>query len=442
MKSKIFLAILAVILYACGDDHMNKLRGGTEMPAKVLNVSVKNISGASIIYYDRPDDPNMRYVKAVYTTDDGVKMDATASFYTDSIVIEGFRDACECDVKLYSVNATEGLSEPVVVKINPERPPYLRAFDDMEIVPTFLGVRFRTKNETQAKLMLSAYKKNMATGEFEEINQHFTTLGEVNYSVKGQDTIEWEYGVRIRDKWGHWTEGMKTNFVKPWFEQELDKKLFKEVRLCNVIAGNTGDMPDQTGFLLPSNYWGHFMHWWSGSDVKFEYLYDGQKGTSTGKCYHTRNNSVLPQHFTIDLGQPYTLSRILIWGRWSDTGMGASSNDNAHVFKNGFPKTIQIYGATYDGPDIYQLHDDIENPEYWTLLDTYTLRRADGTTDLITTTGSYGTEEDRLILQQGHEFEFPDAHKIRYFRFRTLECYNPAVSSVMLGEISLFGTSK
>ncbi len=444
MRSKILILILAVIaFYACGDDNKNTPRGSSAVPAQILNPTVKNIAGASIIYYDRPDDINLRYVKAVYTTDDGITMDATASFFTDSILVQGFRNAGNFQVKVYSVNAAEVMSEPVIVDISPQEPSYLTAFAGMEVSPTFLGIRLKMNNETSSKLAIATYKKNKATGDFEEIDMHFTTQPEISYSIRGQDTIEYEYGVRIRDQWGHWTEQMKTYTITPWFEEELNKKMFKEVRLCNITEGNTGDMPSQDGFLLPSNYWGHFMHWWSGSDVKFEYLWDGQKGTSTGKCYHTRSTGKLPQHFTIDLGMAYSLSRILIWGRWSDTGMGASSNDNQHVFKNGFPKRIQLYGSTYTGPDIYQLHDDIDNPEYWVDLGQYFLRRADGSLDMVATSTSYGTEEDRALLQKGHEFEFPgDAPRVRYFRFRTHEVYNPAVVAVMLGEISLFGTSK
>jgi hypothetical protein len=317
----------------------------------------------------------------------------------------------------------------------------------MEIHPTFLGVRVATQNEMKDKLTIAIYKKNQENGKFEEIGMEFTNWDEISASVKGQDTIQSVYMAKIRDQWGHWS-GEKEATITPWYEEELDKTLFKEVRLCNVIEGYTGnDIPSQAGQLLPSNYWGHFMHWWSGSNVRFEYLWDKEKMISTTKCYHTRPASKLPQHFTIDLGKPYTLSRILIWGRIADTEMGAASNDTQHAFRNGFPKHIQLYGSTYTGPDITMLQDDIDNPEYWVDLGYYTLHRADGSVDMITGTGTgasadFGTAEDRILLQKGHEFEFPvEAPKVRYFRFRTWECYNPAVNAVMLGEISLFGTA-
>ncbi len=441
------ISIFVVALFTCGDDNMNKPRGNSSIPAQILNPRVKNISGGAIIYYNRPDDQNLRYVKAEYVTDDGVKMDATASFFTDSILIRGFRDACTVEVSLYSVSASENMSKPVKVTISPEKPPYLKAFDNLEILPTFMGVRAATTNETGDKLTIAVYKKN-AENKFEEIGLTFTDWESINFSVKGQDTFPSQYMVKIRDQWGHWS-AEKQATVTPWFEMELNKSLFREVRLCNIVEGYTGaDIPTQEGQILPSNYWGHFMHWWSGSNVRFEYLWDKQYLTDAGKCYHTRPSSVLPQHFTIDLGKIYTISRIIIWGRIADTEMGAGSNDTQHAFRNGFPKHIQLFGSTYTGPDMMQLKDDIDNPEYWVDLGHYFLRRSDGSMNMITGTGTgasadFGGAADRLLLQKGHEFEFPSwVPKIRYFRFRTWECYNPAVNNVMIHEISLFGTDR
>ena len=450
MKIKMFFVftLAAFLFFSCGDDNMNQPRGNSDAPAKVIYRQVKNIPGGAIIYYERPDDNNLRYVKAVYTTDDGVDRDATASFFTDSILVRGFKDACNVTVNLYSVNASEVMSDPVPVPVSPETPVYKKALADLEINPTFGGIRLLTNNETGEKLTIALYKKDPDTDKFEEIGLNFTELNEINYKVMGQEPVENVYMAKIRDQWGHWSEE-KTATITPWFEEQLDKRLFREVRLCNVIEGYTGEtIPDQTGFLMPSNYWGHFMHWWSGSNVRFEYLWDGEFGTSTTKCYHTRSNCVLPLHFTIDLGASYKLSRILVHGRFSDTEMGAGSNDTQWVYRAGFPKYVKLYGATYDGPDMMQLGDDLNDADYWIDLGDYYLRRADGSLDMITGAGTggsadFGTIEDHQILKDGHELEFPEwAPKIRYFRFRVMENYNPAVNNVQLGEITLFGDGR
>jgi len=464
MKTIKYLSVIFVLaaLYACGDDNMNQPRGSSVIPEQVTVREVVNISGASIIYYDRPADENLLYVKAVYTTDDGVEMDATASFYTDSIVVRGFRDACSVDVLLYSVNAMEGMSKPVKVPVNPETPPYLEAFEKLEINPTFRGVVAATENVTNAKLSIVIEKLNPVTNKFEEIGLKFSDVKKLSFAVKGQvPDVAQTYRAKIRDQFGHWSETKEATIV-PWFEKLLDRSKFQEVRRCYIASTSTdppGNRPwpfdeNDPNFNLPSNFWGHFMHWWSGSNVRFDWLWDGEKGNNTSKCYHTKGYAPLPQHFTMDLGKEYSLSRIVIWGRFADATMpeGSTLNpgtgyDDQHVFRNGFPKRIKLYGGTYTGPNYAELKDDINNPEYWTDLGEYVLLRADGSTTIIpgNTNTSFATSngwtaEDRALIQQGHEFDLPvGMPKYRYFRFQTWECYNPAVTSVMLGEIALYG---
>ncbi|MDR3061387.1 MAG: DUF4959 domain-containing protein, partial [Dysgonamonadaceae bacterium] len=99
----IFLTAAMFIFYSCGEESLNSPRGSKDVPKQVTVTSVKDISGASIIYYNKPDDKNLKYVRAVYTTDDGITKDVTASFYTDSLLIEGFGKAGTFDVELYSV---------------------------------------------------------------------------------------------------------------------------------------------------------------------------------------------------------------------------------------------------------------------------------------------------------------------------------------------------
>jgi hypothetical protein len=130
MKSKFFVwMFVASFLISCGDDSVNVPHGSKTAPQQVTVTKVVDKAGASVIYFRTPDDSNLKYVRAEWTTDDGVARDATASFFTDSLVIVGFKDACTVDVKLYSVSAGEAASEPVIQQVSPKRPPYLIAFD-------------------------------------------------------------------------------------------------------------------------------------------------------------------------------------------------------------------------------------------------------------------------------------------------------------------------
>ena len=421
MKNNLLYIMLIVMLLftaSCGETDLNDPKGNTAIPAKVSNPRVKNINGASIIYYDRPDDKNLKYVKAVYTTDDGVKMDATASFYTDSLLIEGFGTAGNYTVNLFSVSTGETYSEPVPVTISPLEPPYLTAIDSLELFPTFAGIRVATNNITKAKLSIGTYKKN-AAGEWEEIGMHYTTLDNIGFSVRGQDTIEAEYGARVRDRWGHWSE-MKTLKATPWYEMQCNRNLFKEVQNLNT------DTKEQ--------------HTWSGSATAFTRLWDDRIMLSAAQCFHTKpSGTSLPQHFTMDLGKAYTLSRIKIWPRGSITDMGASGNDYQHIWTGGHPKQIRLYGST-ELEIIDSLKNDINDPS-WVFLGEYYLTRADGSLDPLVGS-SIGTADDKAKVMAGFEFEFPaDAPKLRFFRFQTVDTYGGG-SAVMLDELQFFGSDR
>lgn len=156
MKKIIYssLLVLAITLLpsACDNDSdMNSPHGSTTPPEQVVLNGVKNLPGKSIIYFTQPSDKNFLYMKAVYMTEIGERS-TNASYFADSVVVEGFEKAGEYNVKLYSVSPGEAYSEPLEVKINPEEPPYITAYKEMEIKPDFAGIRIKTSNTSNETL--------------------------------------------------------------------------------------------------------------------------------------------------------------------------------------------------------------------------------------------------------------------------------------------------
>jgi hypothetical protein len=427
---KIAFFIALMLLYACGVDQLNNPIGSTEVPKQVTVKEVVNISGASIIYYDRPNDANLQYVKAVWTTDDGIEYNQTASFYTDSVVVDGFGSEGSFKVKLYSVSHGQTFSAPVEVTVNPLRPPYLMAYDNLQINPTFMGIRVTTENETGAKLAFRTFKQDLVTNEWVEVGTHYTVAPSVEYfNREHEPDIDQNFRVQIRDKWGHWSPP-KDVVCAPWFEMQLPKNLFKEVALCN-LDGDGSYVPDQTGYALPSNFWGHKMHSWSGSNVQFTRLFDGVVGSSS-ECYHTKPLAPFPHHFTIDLGDAYNLSRFILWPR----------SDAANQFRGGHPQIVQVYGATYTGSNPSELVDDIYDTNAWLDLGLFYLSRADGSFDPYPGTNDR-TAEDNLIIQNGHEMTMKSLDQpVRYVRVQIIKTFATSVhaGSTQIGEISFFGS--
>jgi hypothetical protein len=438
MLKKVFFIITSVaFLYSCGVDHVNEPWGTKEIPKQITVTKVVDKEGSSVIYFQQPDDKNLKYVRAEWTTDDGVTMDATASFYTDSIIVQGFRDACNVDVKLYSVSYGNTSSEPVIQPVNPKTPPYRAIAETMSVTPYFLGLKTLADNETGARLSFYTYRKNDAIqGGWEEIGQYHTAAPKVRYTIGKQDTIETVFAVRIKDNFGHWSD-YKEFTLKPWWEELCDKSKFAENKVYRIdeILGEPVWDSECT------DWDGHQMHSWSGSNVSFDKLWDGYKMYQAARCYHTKTSgNKIPQSFCIDLGKGYTLSRVLAWPRASDTRMGGSSDDWQHVWKGGMPKHVRIYGSTYTGDDpTHNLADDFKDPS-WSLIGDDFFRRADGSTDPLAS--GVGTEDDRLVLEAGFEVVFEDpGHKIRYIRFQTVELYSFA-TAVMLDELEFYGSDK
>lgn len=432
MMRNIFTAIIFVfMLFSCGEDNMTGPIGSKEIPMKVSVTEVKNISGASIIYYDRPNDSNLTYVKAVWTTDDGIEYNQTASFYTDSILVDGFGKEGAYQVELFSVSSGETYSDAVKVDINPERPPYLLAYDKMQILPTFMGIRVSTENETSAKLAFRTFKQDKS-GEWIEIGTEYTVNPNVEYFNRGHEAdVDQNFRVQIRDKWGHWSPPLDA-VCSPWFEEELPKSIFKEVALCN-LSGDGSSVPDQTGYHLPSNFWGHKMHDWSGAAVSFSRLFDGTIGTSS-QCYHSKPLAPFPQHFTIDLGNQYNLSRFVLWPR----------DDASNLFRGGHPQIVRLYGASYNGSNPEMLVDDINDEDAWIDLGIFYISRADGSFEPYPGSNDRSAEDNELY-KKGHEMTLNATNdKVRYIRVQVIKCFaaNTVSGAVMIGEISFFGSSR
>ncbi|MDR1859317.1 MAG: DUF4959 domain-containing protein [Bacteroidales bacterium] len=433
MKRKLLCIIAGALTVACGEDNVNAPTGSLDVPLQVTVTHVRDYSGASVVYYDRPNDKNIKYVKAVWTTDDGIEYNQTASYYTDSIIVDGFGKEGSYKVKLFSVSTGEVSSDPVETTVNPERPPYLVAYDRLQILPTFLGVRVLTENETGAKLTFTTFKLDTLTNEYIEVGENNLLSPHIEYNNRGHaaDTVQ-HFRVVIRDRWGHLSPPVDAD-IAPWFEKELPKSLFNEVALCN-LSGDGSTVPDQTGYRLPSNFWGHKMHSWSGSDVAFRYLYNGVELGSSSQCYHTKPAAPLPQHFTIDLGAQYNLSRIVMWPR----------NDASNLFRGGHPQIVRVYAAAYNGPDPEELVDDIYDPDAWLDLGIFYFARADGSFDPYPGTADRSAE-DNAIITAGHEMLLGATNdKVRYIRIQVIKCFAASTTSgaVMISEITVFGSDK
>src|SRR5690554_673516 len=118
-----------------------------ERPAQVTNPQVENMPGAARITYELPKSDGLLYVKAIYEIRPGVTQEAKASYYTNTIEIEGFGNTGTYEVSLYTVGRDNQESDPVIVQVAPTNPPLVKVIESVEIIEGWGGATVRLTNE-------------------------------------------------------------------------------------------------------------------------------------------------------------------------------------------------------------------------------------------------------------------------------------------------------
>src|SRR5258707_301530 len=86
-------------------------------PGPITNIKVTNFHGGAYITYTLPDSKNILYVQANYQINDKVVRQIKSSYYSDSIIVEGFAESKDYTVTLYTVSRAEVSSDSVVVTV-------------------------------------------------------------------------------------------------------------------------------------------------------------------------------------------------------------------------------------------------------------------------------------------------------------------------------------
>lgn len=407
MKKTIYsiaISLLMMLPTACSDvSDANSPKGSTTAPAQVTLTGVKNLPGKSIIYFKQPGDKNFLYMKAVYETDLGERS-TNASYFTDSIVVEGFKEAGTYDVKLYSVSAGEAYSDPVHVEINPQEPSYITAYKEMKITPDFAGIRLKTMNTGSETLTFYVYKKD-EEGKWVEAGALYTKKAVINDPIRGMEAEPSDLKVVVKDRWGHVSEEKEVSLT-PYYEEEVNKKKMGYL-----------EIGEYKGYLAPN----------AGTPKN---LYDGIiTGNNTFMMRVTEGyDFTKPSSVTLDLGKKYKLSRMIVYGRRSGTNYSA-------IFDASYPKEIELWGRN----DRNVTRFDPENDPGWTQLYKGVLARADGS--VVPSSIVPLTDADKDLARDGNELQFSvDLDAYRYIAFVCVKNYNLGTSRMNVAEVTFFGT--
>lgn len=394
--NRFLIAITAMeLLVSCGKEvEKEPVSTDKTAPAEILNVQVENRPGKAKITYTVPRDKNLLYVKAEFTPTSGKPSESKASYYVDSLIVDGFADTLEHEVKLYSVSRSGAQSEPVVVKIKPLEAPIFQVLRSLKAVNAFGGFNIEAGNPTGGDISIIVLTKNVFK-EYEANNNWsvFTNEKNILTRVRGMDTVTVSIGFLVKDRWGNGTDTVYKN-VTPIYEVQIDPSNFKAV----VLAG---DAPQVT------------------NGAKLEYAWDNRFGWPYTSFTDQSRGGSGPHLITFDLGVTAKLSRV--WLRPFPEG--------SRWYYLTTMKRFEIWGATNPSPS-----GELDNT--WTLLGTYEVTKPSGL--------PYGTDNslDQATASAGYNWDIDlNAPRVRFLRVRCLENFAGGTAQ-SINEIKVYGDNR
>jgi hypothetical protein len=390
---KIYLLGIFVLLLGCQKTERGVPVPGSDVaPGPVSNVKVKDIPGGATLSYTLPKSGSLLYVLAEYSIGHGAVLDKKASYYNNSLTIEGFPDTASYDVKLYAVSRGDKRSTPVTVKIRPLTPPVISVFRSLSLRPTFGGVNVQFVNPDEANVKITVLTPD-SLGVLYPADIYYTQRDTGNFSARGFAAAPRKFGVFVRDRWNNYSDTLYTTLT-PFFEEQIDKSKFQ-------------------GLPLPTDTYKPHL------DDGFPDLWDNIWDVDN-PVFHTSPGTGMPQWFTFDLGDTVRLSRMKLYHRLA---RAADGTDGA--FYAGDPEVFEIWGSNDPATD--------GSWGSWTLLGHFTCIKPSGQT-------TPTSEDIQYACVDGENFDFPvGTPPVRYLRFKTMRTWGN-VDYVYISELSFWGS--
>jgi hypothetical protein len=386
------LLSVTVMFIGCKEDPIGPLEKNTTPPGKVSNVSVTNGAGNATLKFSLPTDKDLLYIKAVYYLANGQEMEVKSSYYGNTLVVEGFGDTKEHEVKIYAVNRSEVSSEPVIVKVKPLENPIWGLFRSLKAIADFGGLNFKGTNPAKADVAIEILVQNKK-GEYVPASKYiYTSAVDIDQSIRGLDTLPQKFAITIRDRWLNYSDTLFTT-LKPLYETSLPKGSYKAVNL-----------PSDT----PQEY----------SSTGVEKMWDGNI-IDWPSVNLTKPGVLVPQWISFDLGKMATLSRIVIWNYPEYLNAGRT------YYYGGNLKDFEIWGS--DNPP----SDGSFNN--WVLLGKFNSTKP--------SKSAYGvqTSEDYAFANAGINYSFPiGSKKVRYLRIKSISNWQ-GTSFMSVSEVQVYG---
>ncbi len=388
-KQILTVCMLGVVFNSCKQNELVPIENDDTKPGQVSNVSIESMPGMVKLSYNLPSDPDLLYVSAEYTDKYGKLIQNKASYYSNTLTIQGFADADKHKISIYAVDRSENRSEPVVVDANALTPPIFAVKSSLDLQADFGGVNVTYSNPDESDIaVVVSYKDSL--GYFVPNETVYTKLKQGTFTSRGLPSKPTVFAIYIRDRWNNRTDTVfKT--LTPIFEKELNKANFKETVFPTDIGGYGNG-------LVVSNIW-------------------DKKISADNSMWHSRGDAGMPMHISFDLGVTAKLSRFVLWQR-----------PGPYVFNHGNPKRYEVWGSTSPPSDGSYTN--------WVLLKSCTSIKPSGQSVGI------NSKADVDACARGEEWNVPlNSPKVRYIRVKILENWIGGLQA-HIGEMSFFGDDK
>lgn len=364
---KIFYLIpLFFLFFSCQEEQKSPLTDSVNIPAPLSNVRVENIPGGAKINYTLPDDPDVLYVMASFSTRKGEERVVKSSVFRNYVMMEGFGDTNEYSVTLYTVSRSEKKSSPVVATIQPLVPPVKKVAETLDVFEEYGGIGINFVNEGLNEFTLFTMVKDSLTNEWTEHDRFYTSSKEWTHLVRGLPPVQTDFAIYFSDKWKNNSDTLFTS-IKPLYEVEFDYTLFENLKLQDDVWKGRYSRDISTLWLRKG-------YLWIDKDQ-----YPGL---------------TLPNWFTVDVGKKYKFGRMTL-----------ESADGGGMYARGAPRLFQIYGSNNPTTDWAD----------WTLIGDFEVIKPSGAP-----LGTL-TPDDIAYAEAGWDFSFPRSDEsYRYFRFKML----------------------
>ncbi|WP_287331437.1 DUF5000 domain-containing lipoprotein [Parabacteroides sp.] len=391
MKTKYLSFLLLLLVFSsCSEKELAPISGSLGKPGIVTDVTVEPSAGGATISYKIPNSEDLLAVKCVYTLSDGKENEVMASYYENKLLIQGYNDTLEHTAVLYAVNRAQELSDPVEVKFYPLESPLSKAIKTVRIKADFGGANFSWGNSDKVPLNVELLGPD-SLGRMSTLNILTSDIDKNTYSVRGYAPELSKFSMILGDNFNNYSDTISAE-VTPLFEEKLDKKKMRVMRLDNDAS---------------------FAEW-GCLDV---YMIDDDPLTFG----HTPNNA-LPAALTIDLGCMAKLSRFVMHQR----KLNGSTNI---YYDHGNPQRMEVYTCDHEPGK------DGDWSEWVKIMDC----------EIVKPSGSPGntvTDLDKEMADKGHEFSFDLSQPpMRYVRILLTSAWK-GISYVSPAEISFYGENE